>query len=45
MLAVAFNLRIESRMLQTYLLMAVLGAGFMSAALLPMPKGSLFSSS
>ena len=39
MLAVAFNLRIESRMLQTYLLMAVLGAGFMTAALLPMPKG------
>ena len=39
MLALAFNLRIESRMLQTYLLMAVLGAGFMFAALLPMPKG------
>lgn len=39
LITVAFNIRIESRMLQTYLLMTVLGAGFMTAALMPMPKG------
>ena len=38
-IAIAFNVRIESRMLQTYLLQAALAVGFFTAALLPMPKG------
>ncbi len=38
-LTIAFNIRIESRMLQIYMLLCVLAAGLFAAALLPMPKG------
>lgn len=39
MITVAFNVRIESRMIQIYMLLTVLASGFFAAALLPMPKG------